>query len=136
MRFMVIVKATEDSEAGALPSAELQTAVDQFNAELMKVDALLAGEGLHPSSSGVRVEFSGDERTIIDGPFGETRNLVAGFWLIQAQSMAEAIDCIRRGPFKEGEIEIRQLLEADDYADEFTPELRALEERLRAHASG
>lgn len=139
MRFMVIVKATKDSEAGALPDEKLLAAMGAFNEELVKAGVLLAAEGLQPSSKGARVRFSGDKRTVIDGPFTETKELIAGFWLWQVKSKEEAIDWVKRcpNPFPgiESEIEIRQVFEAEDFGAEFTPELREQEERLRAQAA-
>src|SRR5687768_10673122 len=132
MRFMVIVKANKDSEAGVMPSQEILTAMGKYNEELAKAGAMLAGEGLHPSSKGARVRFSGGKRTVIDGPFAETKELVAGFWLIQVKSMDEAIEWVKRAPFEEGEVEIRQVFETEDFGPELTPELREQEERLRA----
>jgi hypothetical protein len=136
MRFMVIVKATEESEAGVLPDEKLLTEMGRYNEELAKAGVLLAGEGLHPSSKGARVRFSGDKRTVVDGPFAETKELIAGFWLIQVRSKEEAIEWVKRcpNPFPdtESEIEIRQVFEAEDFGAEFTPELREAEERLRA----
>jgi hypothetical protein len=136
MRFMVIVKATEESEAGVLPDEKLLAEMGRYNEELAKAGVMLAGEGLHPSSKGVRVRFSGDKRTVIDGPFAETKELIAGYWLIQVRSKEEAIEWVKRcpNPFPdtESEIEIRQVFEAEDFGDEFTPELREAEERLRA----
>jgi hypothetical protein len=137
MRVMVMVKATGDSEAGAMPSEELLTAMGAFNEELVKAGVILAGEGLHPSAKGKRVRFSGRQRTVIDGPFAETKELVAGFWLWQVKSMEEAIEWVRRCPNPmptDSEIEIRPVFEADDFGAEFTPELRAQEDRLRAQA--
>jgi hypothetical protein len=137
MRVMVMVKATADSEAGAMPSAELLTAMGAFNEDLVKAGVMLAGEGLHPSAKGKRVRFSGRQRTVIDGPFAETKELVAGFWLWQVKSMEEAIEWVRRCPNPmptDSEIEIRPVFEADDFGAEFTPELRAQEDRLRAQA--
>ena len=135
MRFMVIVKANKDSEAGVMPSEKLLAEMGKYNEELVKAGVMLAAEGLHSSSKGARVRFSGGKRTVIDGPFAETKELVAGFWLIQAKSKAEAIEWVKRcpNPFpdKESEIEIRQVFEAEDFGPEFTPELRAQEERLR-----
>jgi len=132
---MVIVKATEDSEAGVMPSEKLLAAMGKYNEELVKAGVMLAGEGLQPSSKGKRVKFSGAKRTVIDGPFTETKELIAGFWLWQVRSMEEAIEWVKRcpNPFEEGEseIEIRQVFEADDFGAEFTPELREQEERLR-----
>jgi len=136
MRFMVIVKANKDSEAGILPSTEILTAMGKFNEELVKAGVMLAGEGLHPSSKGVRVRFSGGKHTVIDGPFAETKELVAGFWLWQVKSKEEAIEWLKRAPFGGGtEIEIRQVFEADDFGPQLTPELRAQGERLRAQAA-
>jgi hypothetical protein len=132
---MVIVKANKDSEAGVMPSEELLTEMGNFNEELVKAGVMLAGEGLHPSSKGARVIFSGDKRTVIDGPFAETKELVAGFWLWQVKSMEEAIEWAKRCPNptnEGGELEIRQVFEAEDFGEEFTPELRAQEDRLRA----
>lgn len=137
MRFMIIVKASKDSEAGVMPSEQLLTEMGKFNEELVKAGVMLAGEGLQPSSKGARVKFSGSKRTVIDGPFAETKELIAGFWLWQVKSMAEAIDWVKRcpNPMKgESEIEIRQVFEAEDFGAEFTPELRVQEERLRAQS--
>ena len=136
MRFMVIVKANKDSEAGVLPSKEILTAMGKYNEELVKAGILLAAEGLQASSKGKRVRFSGNKRIVTDGPFAETKELVAGFWLWQAKSMDEAVDWLKRAPFDGGtEVEIRQLFEAEDFGDEFTPELREQEERLRAEVA-
>ena len=136
MRVMVIVKANEESEAGVLPSRELLAEMGQFNEELVKAGVMLAGEGLHPSSKGVRVKFSDGKTTVTDGPFAETKELIAGFWLWQVRSMDEAIEWIKRAPFDGGaEIEIRPVFEADDFGAEFTPELREQEERLRAQVA-
>ena len=136
MRFMVLVKASEDSEGGAMPSEQELTEMGRYNEELVKAGVMLAGEGLHPSSKGARVRFSGAERTVTDGPFAETKELIAGFWLIQAKSKDEAIEWVKRAPFDGGaEIEVRQVFEAEDFGDEFTPELREQEERLRAQAA-
>jgi len=133
---MVIVKANKDSEAGILPSTEILTAMGKFNEELVKAGVMLAGEGLHPSSKGVRVRFSGGKHTVIDGPFAETKELVAGFWLWQVKSKQEAIEWLKRAPFGGGtEIEIRQVFEADDFGAQLTPELRAQGERQRAQAA-
>ncbi|HSB46241.1 MAG TPA: YciI family protein [Nitrospira sp.] len=135
MRFMIIVKATKDSEAGMMPSEQLLTEMGKFNEELVKSGVMLAGEGLHPSSKGARVRFSGSKRTVIDGPFAETEELIAGFWLWQVNSKEEAIEWVKRcpNPMKgESEIEIRQVFEGEDFGAEFTPELREQEERLRA----
>jgi len=134
---MVIVKATKDSEAGVLPSEKLLAEMGNFNEELVKADVMLAGEGLQPSSKGARVRFSGQKRTVMDGPFAETKELIAGFWLWQVNSLEEAIEWVKRcpNPFEgESEIEIRQVFEADDFGAEFTPELREQEERVRAQA--
>jgi hypothetical protein len=139
MRFMVIVKATADSEAGAMPSEELLAAMGRYNEELVAAGIMKAGEGLHPSSKGVRVRFSGDQRSVIDGPFAETKELIAGFWLWQVASLAECIEWVKRCPNPmpgESEIEIRQVFEAEDFGDEFTPELREQEERLRVRMAG
>lgn len=139
MRFMLIVKATPDSEAGVMPSEEMLAAMGRYNEELVKAGVLLAGEGLQPSSKGARVHFSGANRSVSDGPFAETRELVAGFWLIQARSLAEAIEWVKRCPNPHPEdtcIEIRQVFEAEDFGAEFTPELREQEERLRAQLGG
>ena len=138
MRVMVLVKATEQSEAGVLPSEELLTEMGKYNEELVNAGVLLAGEGLHPSSKGVRVRFSGDTTSVIDGPFTETKELIAGFWLWQVKSLEEAVEWVRRMPNPEGEesaVEIRQVFEADDFGAEFTPELREQEERLRAQVA-
>ena len=136
MRFMVIVKATKSSEAGALPSEELLAEMGKYNEELTKAGVMLAGEGLRPSSKGARIRFAGEKRTVIDGPFAETKELVAGFWLWKCASLQEAIEWAKRCPNpmpgEEAEIEIRRVFEADDFGPEFTPELRAQEERLRA----
>jgi hypothetical protein len=137
MRFMVIVKASKDSEAGKLPTQELLAAMGKFNEELVKAGIMLAGEGLQASSKGARVRFSGDKRTVIDGPFAETKELVAGFWIWKCKSLQEAIDWVKRcpapmGPNQESEIEIRQIFEAEDFGADFTPELREQEDRLRS----
>ena len=135
MRVMVMVKATSESEAGKMPSQDLLTAMGNFNEELVKAGIMLAGEGLRPSAQGKRVRFSGSKRTVVDGPFTETKELVAGFWLWQVKSMEEAIESVRRCPNpmeSDSDIEIRQVYEAEDFGAEFTPELRAQEERHRA----
>jgi hypothetical protein len=137
MRFMVFVKATKESEAGVMPSKQLLTEMGKYNEELVKAGIMLAGEGLHPSSKGVRLRFSGSKRTVIDGPFAETKELVAGFWIWQVKSREEAIEWMKRCPNPTGtgaetEIELRQVFEMDDFLAQFTPELRAQEERLRA----
>jgi len=135
MRFMVIVKATADSEAGFMPSEELLAAMGRYNEELVEAGVMLAGEGLQPSSKGARVKFSGSQRSVTDGPFIETKELIAGFWIFQVASLAECIEWVKRCPNPmpgDSEIEIRQIFEAEDFGDEFTPELREQEERLRA----
>ena len=135
MRFMVIIKADARSEAGEMPSERLLTEMGKYNEELVRAGVLLAGEGLHPSSKGARVRFSGSKRTVVDGPFSETKELVAGFWLIQVKSKEEAIEWVKRIPNPDGvdaEVEIRQVFEAEDFGAEFTPELREQERRLRA----
>lgn len=135
MRFMVMVKATKSSEAGVLPSEELLAKMGKYNEELVKAGVLLAGEGLQPSSKGARVRFAGEKRTVIDGPFAETKELVAGFWLWKCASLQEAIEWVKRCPNpmpEESEIEIRRVFEPEDFGAELTPELRAQEERLRA----
>jgi len=138
MRFMILVKADKNSEAGVLPDEKLLTDMGKYNEELVKAGIMLAGEGLHPSSKGARVRFSGSKRTVIDGPFAETKELIAGFWLWQVKSKEEAIEWVKRcpNPFPgtESEIEIRQVFEAEDFGAEFTPELREQEERVRAKA--
>ena len=137
MRVMVMVKATDESEAGVMPSEELLTEMGNYNEELVKAGVMLAGEGLHPSSKGARVQFSGTERKVVDGPFAETKELVAGYWLWEVKSMDEAIEWVKRCPNpmnEDSEIEIRQVFEAEDFGDEFTPELREQDERLRAQA--
>ena len=135
MRFMVIVKATKDSEAGVMPSEKLLTEMGKFNEELVKAGVMLAGEGLHPSSKGARVKFSGNKRTVIDGPFTESKELIAGFWLWQVRSLEEAIEWVKRCPNPhnvDSEIEIRQVFETEDFGDALTPEVREQEARLRA----
>lgn len=139
MRFMVMVKATMDSEAGALPSEELLTAMGRYNEELAKAGILLSGEGLQPSSKGARVQFSGTQRTVVDGPFAETKELVAGFWLWKVKSKEEAIEWVKRCPNPmpgPSEIEIRQVFEAEDFGEQFTPELKAKAERTYKQVSG
>jgi hypothetical protein len=135
MRFMVIVKANKDSEAGVLPDQKILTEMGKFNEELAKAGVMLAGEGLQASSKGARVRFSGAKRTVVDGPFAETKELVAGFWLWQVKSKAEAIEWLKRAPFQEGEVEIRQVFENEDFGDALTPELREQEERIRKQES-
>lgn len=136
MRVMVIVKATKNSEAGVMPSEELIAAMGKFNEELVKAGVMLAGDGLHPSSKGKRVRFAGGKKTVVDGPFAETKELIAGFWIWQVKSMDEALEWVRRCPDpmpgEEGELEIRPIFEAEDFGEAFTPELREQEERLRA----
>ena len=134
MRFMVIVKADKSSEAGVLPSHELLAEMGKFNEELVKAGVMLAGEGLQASSKGARVRFSGNKRTVTDGPFTETKELIAGYWLWQVKSMDEAVEWLKRAPFQEGVIEIRPVLEEEDFGEEFTPELREQEDRIRAQA--
>ena len=137
MKFMILVKADKDTEAGVMPSQELLTAMGKYNEELVNAGVLLAGEGLHPSSKGARVKFSGDKRLVTDGPFIETKELIAGYWLWQVKSMEEAKEWVKRCPNPhpgESEIEIRPVFEADDFGAEFTPELREQEERIRAQA--
>jgi hypothetical protein len=129
---MVLVKATKDSEAGVLPSKKMLTEMGKFNEELVKAGVMLAGEGLQPSSKGARVKFSGGKPTVTDGPFAETKELIAGFWMWQVKSKQEAIDWLKRAPFEDEQLEIRQVFEAEDFGAEFTPELRQQEERLRA----
>ncbi len=138
MRFMVIVKADKDSEAGVMPDEKLLTAMGKYNEELVKAGIMLAGEGLQPSSKGARVKFSGDKRTVVDGPFAETKELIAGFWLWQVKSKEEAIEWVKRCPnpmLGDSEIEIRQVFETEDFGAELTPELREQEERLRAQVA-
>ena len=139
MRFMVVVKATKNSEAGMLPTKDLLAAMGRFNDELVKAGVMLAGEGLHPSAKGKRVKFAAGKRTVVDGPFAETKELIAGFWLWQCKSMDEAVEWVKRCPDpmpgEESEIEIRQVFEAEDFGAEFTPELRAQEERQRAESA-
>lgn len=135
MRVMVLVKANEESETGAMPSEQLLAEMGQYNEELARAGVILAGEGLHPSAKGKRVRFSGDEKTVLDGPFTETKELIAGYWLWQVRSMDEAIEWLKRAPFGGGEeVEIRPVLEAEDFGAAFTPELREQEERVRARA--
>jgi hypothetical protein len=138
MRFIVMVKASPESEAGVMPSQQLLTEMGKFNEELVKAGVMLEGEGLHPSSKGARIKFSGSKRTVVDGPFAETKELVAGFWIWQVRSKEEAIEWAKRCPNPtgaEGELEIRQIFEVDDFGAEFTPELREQEERLRAQVA-
>jgi hypothetical protein len=135
MRFMILVKANKDTEAGVMPDERLLTAMGNYNEELVKAGVMVSGEGLHPSSRGARVRFNGDERTVIDGPFAETKELIAGFWMWNVKSKEEAIEWLKKCPNPTGaesEIEIRQVFEADDFGEAFTPELREQEDRLRA----
>ncbi len=135
MRFMVLVKASKDSEAGVMPSEELLTAMTKFNEELVASGAMLAGEGLHPSSRGVRIHFDAGKRNVTDGPFAETKELLAGFWLVQMKSLPECVEFFKRAPMLPGDcLEIRKVFEADDFGPALTPELRAAEERMRAQA--
>jgi len=131
MRFMVLVKANKDSEAGVLPTEELLTEMGKFNQELIKAGVMLAGDGLQASSKGARIRFSGDKRTVIDGPFAETKELVAGYWIWKVNSKAEAIEWLKRAPFRDGEVEIRQVFEAEDFGEALSPELRAAEQAAR-----
>jgi hypothetical protein len=136
MRFMVLVKANEESEAGALPDEKILTDMQRYNEELVKAGIMLAAEGLHSSSKGVRVRFSGSERTVTDGPFAETKELIAGFWLLELRSREDAIEWVKRAPFDGGtEIEIRQVFEADDFGPALSPELKEREQALRAQAA-
>jgi len=132
MRFMILVKATKECEAGVLPNEQELTEMGKFNEELVQAGIMQAGEGLQATSKGARVQFAGSKRTVTDGPFAETKELVAGFWIWQVGSKEEAVEWAKRIPFREGEVEIRQVSEADDFGEAFTPELRAQEERLRA----
>ena len=139
MRFMVIVKATQDSENGVMPSEELLAAMGAYNEELAKAGVMLAGEGLHPSSRGARVRFSGRDRTVVDGPFAETKELIAGYWILQTKSLDECIEWVKRCPnpmMEDSDIEIRQVFEAEDFGEELTPELREQEDRIRAQIQG
>jgi hypothetical protein len=133
---MVLVKADEKSEAGVLPDEKLLREMGEYNEMLVKAGLMLAGEGLHPTAKGVRVRFSGSTRTVTDGPFAETKELLAGFWIWKVESMDQAIDWLKKAPFNEGELEIRQVFEAADFGDEFTPELREQEERQRSAIAG
>ena len=137
MRFMVIVKASPESEAGEMPTKVMLTEMGNYNEELVKAGVMLAGEGLQTSSKGARIKFEGTKRTVIDGPFAETKELIAGYWMWQVKSKEEAIEWLKRAPFKDGEeVEIRQVFEMDDFGDDFTPELREQEERIRQQAAG
>ncbi len=133
---MVLVKASQESEAGVMPSQDELREMGEFNEELVKAGVMLDGDGLHPSSTGVRVAFDGKERKVIDGPFAEAKELVAGYWVWQVKSMDEAVEWLKRAPFQEGEVELRPFLEADDFGEAFTPELREQEERLRSQIAG
>ena len=135
MRFMILVKASKESEAVVMPSEQILTEMGKFNEELAKAGVLLAAEGLQPSSKGARVRFSGGKRTVIDGPFAETKELIAGFWIWQVKSKDEAIEWLKRAPFEDTEVEVRQVFEAEDFGAEFTPELREQEERVRAQVA-
>ncbi|HET7274245.1 MAG TPA: YciI family protein [Longimicrobiaceae bacterium] len=135
MKFMMLVKASEESESGIMPTEEELRDMGNYNEELVNAGVMLAGEGLHPSSNGVRVDFKNGKPTVTDGPFAETKELLAGFWIIQVKSREEAVDWARRIPFKDGQVELRQVFEAEDFGEEFTPELREQEERIRAKAS-
>jgi len=135
MRFMVLVKANEETEAGVLPNEQILADMGKYNEELAKAGVMLAGEGLHPSSKGARVRFSGSTRTVTDGPFTEAKELIAGFWLWQCKSMDEAIEWLKRAPFDQTELEIRQVFETEDFGTEFTPELREQEKRVWEQAS-
>ncbi len=136
MRFMILVKASKESEAGTMPNKQILTEMGRFNEELAKAGVLLAGEGLHPSSKGTRIRFSGEKRIVTDGPFAETKDLIAGFWIWRLNSKNEAIEWLKRAPFNDAEVEIRQVFEAEDFGAELTPELRAQEERLRKQVAG
>jgi hypothetical protein len=135
MRFMVLVKANKDSEAGVMPSQELLTEMGKFNEELVKAGIMLAGEGLAPSSQGARVKFTGKETSVVDGPFAETKELVAGYWVWKCKSLQEAIDWLKKAPFEDAELEIRQIFEFEDFGAELTPALREQEERLRSEVA-
>ncbi|HYU77612.1 MAG TPA: YciI family protein [Vicinamibacterales bacterium] len=137
MRVLVIVKASKESEAGQMPTEKILADMNKFNEQLVNAGVMLAGEGLHPSSKGKRVKFSGAQRTVIDGPFAETKELVAGFWIWKVKSVDEAVEWLKKAPFDGGtEVEIRPIFETEDFGKEFTPELRAQEERLRAQIAG
>lgn len=136
MRFMVIVKANKDSEAGVLPSQELLIQMMKYNEELVKAGVMVSGDGLHASSKGARIKFSGGKTTVTDGPFAETKELIAGYWIFQVKSKQEAIDWVRRAPMEDTELEIRQVFEPEDFGDNLTPSLKAKEQQLRAQAAG
>jgi hypothetical protein len=135
MRVMVIVKASKESEAGVMPSTAELAEMGRYNEELVKAGMMLAGDGLHASAKGVRIYYTGDKRTVVDGPFAETKELIAGYWIWQVKSMEEAVEWAKRSPFQEGEVELRQVFEAEDFGAEFTPELREQEDRLRAQTA-
>ena len=135
MRFMVLVKASDETEAGVLPTEKDLTDMGAFNEELVKAGIMLAGEGLQPSSKGARIRFNGGKPTIIDGPFAEAKELIAGFWILQVKSKQELLEWMKRAPFVDGELEVRQVFEADDFGENLTPELRAAEERIRAESA-
>jgi hypothetical protein len=136
MRFIVLVKADKDSEAGVMPSEELLTAMGRYNEELVKAGVMMAGEGLHPSSKGARVKFTGKETSVIDGPFAETKELLAGYWVWKCASLDEAISWLKKAPFEGTEVEIRQIFEMEDFGEAMTPELREQEDRLRTQIAG
>jgi hypothetical protein len=135
MRFIVMVKGNADTEAGVMPSTEDLAAMNVYNEELVKAGIMLAGEGLHPTSKGVRISYEGGKKTVTDGPFTEAKEIVAGFWIIQARDLSEAVEWLKRAPFAEGEIEIRQIFEAEDFGEAFTPELREQEKRIAEQAA-
>ena len=132
MRFMVIVKATKDSEAGKMPTEEMLSAMAKFNEEMVKAGIMLDGAGLQSSAKGARIRFEGGKRTVIDGPFAETKELIAGFWILQVSSREEVLEWVRKAPFRDGEVEVRRVAEAEDFGEAFTPELREQEDRIRA----
>ncbi|HYD27890.1 YciI family protein [Brevundimonas sp.] len=136
MKFMLIVKANADTEAGVMPTEQELLEMGRFNEELVNAGVMLAGEGLHPSSNGVRIAYDGDRRTVIDGPFSETKELIAGFWMIQAKSREEAIEWMKRAPFRDGQVEIRQVFDAADFGEAYTPEVAEQEDRLRTAIAG
>jgi hypothetical protein len=135
MRVIVIVKANKESEAGVMPTEQVLTEMGKFNEELSKAGVMLAGEGLHPSSKGVRIRFDGSKKSVIDGPFAETKELIAGFWIWKVKSLQDAIEWLKKAPFREGEVEIRPIFEEEDFGAEFTPELREQERRIRNQAA-
>jgi hypothetical protein len=136
MRFMVLVKANADTEAGVMPTEAELAEMTAYNEELVKAGVMVAGEGLHPSAKGARVHFDGSDRTVVDGPFAEAKELIAGFWIIQARSLDEAVEWVKRAPFRRDHVEIRQVFAADDFGDALTPDLREREERMRASTEG